>query len=71
MDKSTAQYEVEKYWVRSLRRAVQDGDVEFGSLMAGQSVGLVKDILPVQKIIDRISDEMQDELERIKKQFCD
>jgi enoyl-[acyl-carrier protein] reductase II len=66
IDKSTAQYEVEKYWVGSLRRAVHEGDVEFGSLMAGQSVGLVRDILPVKKIVERIWSEMEDELKKIR-----
>ncbi len=35
------QLEIEHYWSGALRRAVIDGDVERGSLMAGQSVGLV------------------------------
>jgi enoyl-[acyl-carrier protein] reductase II len=46
-----AQFEVEKYWVGALRRAVQDGDVEFGSLMAGQSVGLIHETRPVKAIV--------------------
>jgi enoyl-[acyl-carrier protein] reductase II len=46
-----AQYEVEKYWVGALRRAVQDGDVEYGSLMAGQSVGLIDKTRPVREIV--------------------
>jgi enoyl-[acyl-carrier protein] reductase II len=36
-----AQLEIEHFWAGALRRAVIDGDVETGSLMAGQSVGLV------------------------------
>lgn len=36
-----AQLEIEHFWAGALRRAVIDGDVEEGSLMAGQSVGLV------------------------------
>jgi enoyl-[acyl-carrier protein] reductase II len=36
-----AQLEIEHFWVGALRRAVIDGDIETGSLMAGQSVGLV------------------------------
>ena len=35
-----AQFKVEEYWVGSLRNAAVDGDVEHGSLMAGQSVGI-------------------------------
>ena len=36
-----AQLEIEHFWAGALRRAVIDGDVETGSLMAGQSVGFV------------------------------
>jgi len=36
-----AQLEIEHFWAGALRRAVIDGDVERGSLMAGQSVGMV------------------------------
>jgi enoyl-[acyl-carrier protein] reductase II len=36
-----AQLEIEHFWAGALRRAVIDGDTETGSLMAGQSVGLV------------------------------
>ncbi len=41
LDHKAAQLEIEHYWAGALRRAVIDGDVEKGSLMAGQSVGLV------------------------------
>ncbi len=30
------------HWAGALRRAVVEGDVETGSVMAGQSVGMVK-----------------------------
>ena len=36
-----AQLEIEHFWAGALRRAVIDGDTETGSLMAGQSVGMV------------------------------
>jgi enoyl-[acyl-carrier protein] reductase II len=36
-----AQLEIEHFWAGALRRAVIDGDIENGSLMAGQSVGFV------------------------------
>jgi enoyl-[acyl-carrier protein] reductase II len=36
-----AQLEIEHFWAGALRRAVIEGDVEGGSLMAGQSVGMV------------------------------
>jgi enoyl-[acyl-carrier protein] reductase II len=46
-----AQLQIEHYWAGALRRAVIDGDVENGSLMAGQSVGMVKIEEPVADII--------------------
>lgn len=42
LDQTQAQLEIEHYWAGALRRAVIDGDVENGSVMAGQSVGMVK-----------------------------
>jgi enoyl-[acyl-carrier protein] reductase II len=41
LDMKAAQLEIEHFWAGALRRAVIDGDVENGSLMAGQSVGMV------------------------------
>ncbi|WP_207461983.1 nitronate monooxygenase family protein [Azospirillum sp. SYSU D00513] len=43
--------EIEHYWAGALRRAVVDGDIENGSLMAGQSVGLVTREQPVAEIV--------------------
>ena len=42
---------IEHYWAGALRRAVIEGDVENGSLMAGQSVGLVRQIQPTRAIL--------------------
>ncbi len=41
VDMAEAQLQIEHYWAGALRRAVIDGDVDNGSLMAGQSVGMV------------------------------
>jgi enoyl-[acyl-carrier protein] reductase II len=41
VSRDDAQLEIEHFWAGALRRAVIDGDVEHGSLMAGQSVGFV------------------------------
>lgn len=41
LSQKEAQLEIEHFWVGALRRAVIDGDIEEGSLMAGQSVGFV------------------------------
>ena len=46
-----AQLQIEHYWAGALRRAVIDGDIEHGSLMAGQSVGMVTQEEPVAEII--------------------
>ncbi len=42
---------IEHFWAGALRRAVIEGDVEQGSLMAGQSVGLVKTVRPAAEIV--------------------
>jgi len=57
IDKEAAQLKIEHYWSGALRRAVMDGDVETGSLMAGQSVGMVKDIKPTAEIIANLVGE--------------
>jgi enoyl-[acyl-carrier protein] reductase II len=67
MDRDEAQYEVERFWVGALKRAVIDGDVTKGSLMAGQSVGLVEDVKPLKTIIDDMVEHAEAELQRLKK----
>ena len=52
--KDAAQLEIEHFWAGALRRAVIDGDVEQGSVMAGQSVGMVTAIQPVAAILDEL-----------------
>jgi enoyl-[acyl-carrier protein] reductase II len=64
--RQTAQAEVEKYWMGALRRAVVDGDLERGSLMAGQSVGLVHSIKAVKTIIDELVSDTAAELKRLQ-----
>jgi enoyl-[acyl-carrier protein] reductase II len=49
-----AQLEIEHFWAGALRRAVVDGDVENGSLMAGQSVGMVTREQSTRDIIDEL-----------------
>ncbi|OQW44142.1 MAG: 2-nitropropane dioxygenase [Proteobacteria bacterium SG_bin6] len=51
VDMMAAQLQIEHYWAGALRRAVIDGDVEQGSLMAGQSVGMVTREEPVAEIV--------------------
>lgn len=59
-----AQLQIEHYWAGALRRAVIDGDVEGGSLMAGQSVGMVTKEEPVADIIATLMAEAAAALER-------
>ena len=54
LDQRAAQLEIERFWAGALRRAAIDGDVENGSLMAGQSVGLVTSEQPVAEILDQL-----------------
>jgi enoyl-[acyl-carrier protein] reductase II len=54
LSQKDAQLEIEHFWAGALRRAVIDGDVESGSLMAGQSVGLVNREQSVADILDEL-----------------
>ncbi len=59
-----AQLRIEQFWAGALRRAVIDGDVENGSLMAGQSVGMVTREEPVAEIIASLMEECETALAR-------
>jgi enoyl-[acyl-carrier protein] reductase II len=50
-DQKSAMLEIEHFWAGALRRAVIEGDVENGSLMAGQSVGMVSSEQPTATIL--------------------
>jgi enoyl-[acyl-carrier protein] reductase II len=58
-----AQLQIEHYWAGALRRAVIDGDVENGSIMAGQSVGMVTKEEPAADIIRMLLDQAAAALE--------
>ena len=64
VEQKAAQLEIEHYWAGALRRAVIDGDVESGSLMAGQSVGMIKAEQPTADIIQDMLDQAIDALVR-------
>lgn len=59
-----AQLQIEHYWAGALRRAVIEGDVEHGSVMAGQSVGMVTREEPVADIIATLMAEAAHALEK-------
>ena len=59
IEMGAAQLEIEHFWAGALRRAVIDGDVENGSLMAGQSVGMVSREDPAAVIIAELVAECE------------
>ncbi|HWK37133.1 NAD(P)H-dependent flavin oxidoreductase [Sphingomonas sp.] len=63
VEMAEAQLQIEHYWAGALRRAVIDGDVEHGSLMAGQSVGMVTKEEPAATIIATLMAEAATALE--------
>lgn len=64
VDMGEAQLQIEHFWAGALRRAVIDGDVENGSVMAGQSVGMVIREEPVATIIAELMRESEVALSR-------
>lgn len=62
LTKEAAQLEIEHFWAGALRRAVIDGDTETGSVMAGQSVGMVTQEQPVQEIFAELLAQAEDAL---------
>lgn len=60
LDKAAASLQIEHFWAGALRRAVIEGDVENGSLMAGQSVGMVNKIEPAANIIAELAAQAGD-----------
>ena len=64
ISKDAAQLEIEHFWAGALRRAVIDGDVETGSLMAGQSVGMVTREQPTAEIIGELLAQAETALSR-------
>lgn len=54
IDYKEAQLNIEHFWAGALRRAVVEGDTERGSLMAGQSVGMVTREQSTQEVIQEL-----------------
>jgi enoyl-[acyl-carrier protein] reductase II len=54
LSQGEAQLEIEHFWAGALRRSVIDGDIEGGSLMAGQSVGFVTREQSTAEIIEEL-----------------
>ncbi len=60
LSKNDAQLKIEHFWAGALRKAAIDGDVDNGSLMAGQSVGMVKKEQPTAEILDELIGQAND-----------
>lgn len=58
--------ELEELTVGSLYRAVVHGDVNTGTMMAGEISGLVKEIRPAKEVIEEVMREAKETLERMK-----
>ncbi|MBU8871094.1 MAG: nitronate monooxygenase family protein [Gemmatimonadales bacterium] len=71
LTRSDAQFKVEEYWVGSLRDAAVEGDVEHGSLMAGQSVGIMNKVQPLRDILQELVDEADDGLRKVEEKLAD
>jgi enoyl-[acyl-carrier protein] reductase II len=57
--------ELEKLGAGRLRLAVIEGDMERGSVMAGQIVGMIRDVKPCKEIIENIMKQAELELDRL------
>ena len=64
-----AQFEVENFWAGALREAAIEGNVQTGSLMAGQSVGLADKVMPIRDIIAELVADAETELQRLHRVF--
>ncbi|MEG3618188.1 nitronate monooxygenase [Magnetovibrio sp. PR-2] len=63
LNQQEAQLEIEHFWAGALKRAVIDGDVEGGSLMAGQIVGTVKSEQPMADIFAELIEQAEGALD--------
>lgn len=70
ISKQEAQLEIEHFWAGALRKAVVEGDIEMGSVMAGQIVGSVKDIKTVQEVINELTGDIEKFLNHLKENIC-
>ena len=63
--------ELEVYTLGSLKKAVIEGDVENGSLMAGQVAGMLHEIVPVAVLFERLYADFQKEYKKLIESNCE
>ncbi len=67
MEKAGASFEeLENLTLGGLRKAVVDGDVRNGSVMAGQSAGMVKERMSCRQLIEKLAEETDALMKGIK-----
>jgi len=71
LSQKEAQLEIEHFWAGALRRAVIDGDIEAGSLMAGQSVGFVTRGQSTTEILEELVSQALAVLAARNERACD
>ncbi|MEJ6952163.1 enoyl-[acyl-carrier-protein] reductase FabK [Natronospora cellulosivora (SeqCode)] len=64
--KGASKDEIEEYGAGRLRDAVREGNIDEGSVMAGQIAGLISDIKPAKEIIDEIMKDAKSIIENFK-----
>ena len=60
--------ELEKFTLGSLRKAVFEGDVKNGSLMAGQVAGMLTEVRPVKAILEEMYAEYEATIKKLNAQ---
>lgn len=61
--------EFEKLTLGSLGKAVIEGDVNSGSFMAGQIIGLIKEVRPVKEVLENMFEPIYQNVENLLKDF--
>ncbi len=70
MEKEGASFEeIEALGVGALRKAVVEGDMKNGTIMAGQIAGLMHDIKPCKQILEDLMREAQEAVARVNGEF--
>jgi enoyl-[acyl-carrier protein] reductase II len=59
--------EMEALGIGSLAKAVWEGDIDRGSLMAGQSAGLITELMTCREVMEKLSTEAEEVLKRVCK----
>jgi len=65
LDRESKTDEVEELATGKLALAMREGDLDMGSLMAGQCSSLIGDVIPAGQIIDQMIAEAEDVMARI------